>query len=63
MVCNLWDFPILRKGVSMYSHEFMKFLINYQKPEFDENLGKEVKNFRFKLMDIIFASVLLVSKK
>jgi hypothetical protein len=47
----------------MYSREFMRFLINYQKPEYKENIHKEVKYFRFGLFDRILASVLLLNKK
>lgn len=47
----------------MYSPEFMRFLINYQKPEYNENVHKVVKHFRFSLKDRVLASVLLLSKK
>lgn len=47
----------------MYSPEFMKYLINYQKGEYNKNVNKQVKNFRFSLKNIILASVLLVNKK
>ena len=47
----------------MYSPEFMRYLINYQKPEYKENIHKEVKYFRFSLKDRVLASVLLLSKK
>lgn len=47
----------------MYSPEFMKYLINYQKGEFNENVDKEVRHFRFSLKDRILASVLLLNKK
>lgn len=47
----------------MYSPEFMRYLINYQKGELNENVDKEVRHFRFGLKDRIFASVLLVNKK
>ncbi|MFA7658827.1 MAG: hypothetical protein WCY19_05280 [Candidatus Gastranaerophilaceae bacterium] len=47
----------------MYSHEFMRFLINYQKPEYNENVNKQVKNFRFSLKNNRLASVLLLNKK
>lgn len=32
----------------MFSPEFMRFLINYQKPEYDSNIYKQVKQFKFK---------------
>ena len=47
----------------MYSPEFMRFLINYQKPEYKENVHLHVKHFKFKLKDRILASVLLLNKK
>jgi hypothetical protein len=47
----------------MYSQEFMRYLINYQKPEYDESATRKVKYFRFGLRDRILASVLLLSKK
>ncbi|MDD3435703.1 MAG: hypothetical protein PHC64_00970 [Candidatus Gastranaerophilales bacterium] len=47
----------------MFSHDFMRYLINYQKPEYNDNIYKQVKNFRFSLKDRILASVLLLGKK
>lgn len=47
----------------MYSPDFMRYLINYQKGELNENVGKEVRYFRFSLKDRILASVLLINKK
>lgn len=47
----------------MYSPEFMRYLINYQKPEYNENIHKQVRNFKFSLKDRILASILLLSKK
>lgn len=47
----------------MYSPDFMRFLINYQKPEYNENIHKQVKYFRFSLLDRVLASVLLLNKK
>lgn len=47
----------------MYSREFMRYLINYQKPEYNENVNKQVKNFRFGFKDRVLASVLLLCKK
>lgn len=46
----------------MFSPEFMKYLINYQKPEYNENIHKHVKKFRFSLKDRILASVMLIIK-
>lgn len=46
----------------MYSREFMRYLINYQKPEYNENIHKSVKYFGFGLFDKL-ASVLLLGKK
>ena len=55
---------LFQKGVScMYSPEFMKFLINYQKPEYDNSVNKQVKNFRFNPKNNKLASVLLLNKK
>lgn len=56
---NFWD----SKRSVMYSPEFMRYLINYQKPEYNENVHKQVKNFKFGLKDRVLASVLLLSKK
>lgn len=53
----------MTKGAFMYSPEFMRYLINYQKPEYNENVHKQVKHFGFGLKDRILASVLLLSKK
>lgn len=47
----------------MYSPEFMRYLINYQKGEYNENVNKQIKHFRFSLKNLILASVLLVNKK
>lgn len=47
----------------MYSPEFMRYLINYQKPEYNQNVNKQVKYFKFSLLDRVLASVLLLSKK
>ena len=47
----------------MYSPEFMRYLINYQKPEYNENVNKQVRNFKFGLKDRVLASILLLSKK
>jgi hypothetical protein len=44
----------------MFSPEFMRYLINYQKPEYNENVHKQIKTFKFSLKDRIFASVLLL---
>lgn len=59
---KIWNLCIL-KGVVMYSKEFMRFLINYQKPEYNENVNKQVKYFSFGLKDRVLASILLLSKK
>lgn len=47
----------------MYSPEFMRYLINYQKGELNQSVDKEVRHFKFGLKDRILASVLLVNKK
>ena len=47
----------------MFSPELMRFLIDYQKPEYNKNVHKHVRNFRFSLKDRILAAVLLISKK
>lgn len=47
----------------MYSPEFMRYLINYQKPEYNENVNKQVKYFRFSLLDRVLASVHLLCRK
>jgi len=57
------DFWCPKKEFGMYSPEFMRFLINYQKPEYNENVHKVVKHFRFSFKDRVLASVLLLSKK
>lgn len=47
----------------MYSQEFIRFLFNYQKPEFKKDIYKETKHFgmRSKLSDL--ATVVLLNKK
>lgn len=47
----------------MFSPEFMKFLINYQTPEYDESVNKKVKTFKFDVRNNKLASVLLLNKK
>lgn len=47
----------------MFSPEFMKYLINYQTPEYNENVHKKVKNFKFSLKDRVLSYVLLINKK
>lgn len=47
----------------MYSPELMRFLINYQTPEYDESVNKKVKYFRFDIKSSRLASVLLLNKK
>ncbi len=61
-VCKTWDF-IFPKGVVMYSQEFMRFLIKYQTPDYDESVDHKVINFRFGLKTSRLAAVLLVNKK
>lgn len=46
----------------MYSPAFMRYLINYQKPEYNENLHKSVKHFGFGFMNKL-ASVLMLSRR
>lgn len=47
----------------MYSPEFMRYLINYQKEEPNQIVNKEIRHFRFSLKDRILAAVLLTHKK
>jgi len=47
----------------MYSPEFMRFLINYQKPEYDNSVNKQTKFFNFKTKHRTLAAVLLLNKK
>lgn len=47
----------------MFSPEFMRYLINYQMGGYNENVNKQVKHFRFNLLNLILATVLLVDKK
>lgn len=47
----------------MYSPEFMKFLINYQKPEYKEKQHIQIKYFKFGLKDRIVSYVYLLNKK
>lgn len=47
----------------MFSKEFMRFLINYQTPEYTNNVNKQVKNFRFNSKNNRLASVLLLNRK
>lgn len=47
----------------MYSPEFMRFLINYQTPEYNENANRQVRHFKFRLKDRVLASVLLLIKR
>ncbi len=50
----------------MFSPEFMRFLINYQKSECDNsvnNSDKQVKFFKFKSGHNKLASILLLNKK
>lgn len=61
-MCVFLEYWCSERGY-MYSQEFMRYLINYQKPEYNENIHKKVKHFRFSLKDRVLASVLLLSKK
>ena len=47
----------------MFSPEFMRFLINYQTPEYKEEKSKHVKYFRFSLKDRFLAYSTLFNKK
>lgn len=47
----------------MFSPELMRYIINYQKPEYNNNIYKQVKYFGFSLLDRVLASVLLLNKK
>lgn len=61
-VCvKVWNIPFERSF--MYSLEFMRYLINYQKGEYNEHVDKQIRNFRFNLEKLVLASVLLVNKK
>ena len=53
----------LQRGGKMYSQDFMKFLINYQKPEFDSSVNRQTKYFKFKNKNNTLASILLLIKK
>lgn len=60
----IWDYFGLQKECrKMYSKEFMRYLINYQKPEYDEKVNKQVKYFRFGLKNRASALVFLLNKK
>jgi hypothetical protein len=60
-MCGKFDF--YQKGGCMYSQEFMKFLINYQKPEFNDSVNKQVKYFNLNTRGNKLASILLLIKK
>lgn len=47
----------------MYSKEFMKFLINYQTPEYNKDIHKHTKTFKFEPKHGKLATVLLLNKK
>lgn len=47
----------------MYSPEFMRFLINYQKPEINNNIYRQTKNFKFSPRHNKLAAVLLLNRK
>lgn len=51
------------KGESMYSPEFMRYLINYQKPEYKETAHKKVHFFKFSIKNRVLSYVLLLNKK
>lgn len=61
-MCSNFGFWFSKRSV-MYSPELMKFLINYQKPEYNESLDRKVSHFRFSLKDRILASILLLNKR
>lgn len=46
----------------MFSPELMRFIINYQMPEYKKDLNKKVKNFKFKPKNRILAHVFLLNK-
>ncbi len=54
------DFFLSKRSV-MFSPEFMKFLINYQKPEYKPVEYKQVKYFKFKFSR--FALAFLLNRK
>ena len=54
---------LISEGALMYSPEFMKYLINYQKPEYDETVNKSVKYFKFGPKNNKLALEFLVNKK
>ena len=47
----------------MFSPEFMKYLINYQKPEYNESVERKTINFKFKHKNGKLAHVFLLNKK
>jgi len=47
----------------MYSPEFMRYLINYQKPEYNENVDSQVRNFKFGFKDRVLSYVYLLNKR
>jgi hypothetical protein len=54
---------MLKKECVMYSKEFMKFLINYQTPEYNKDIHKHTKTFKFEPKHGKLATVLLLNKK
>lgn len=53
-----------RKGVGcMYSPEFMRFLINYQKPDYNDKVNKSVKTFDLNPRNGKWAAILLPVRK
>ncbi len=48
----------------MYSYEFMKYLLNYQKPAYDSDIYKTSKSFNTNPLKFLkLAEVLLLNKK
>ncbi|MBP7212210.1 hypothetical protein KBA27_05185 [bacterium] len=47
----------------MYSEAFMRYLINYQKPEYDSSVDRDVRTIKFKKSGGKLAEVLLTVKK
>lgn len=47
----------------MFSPELMRFLINYQTPEYNKNIEKQTKNFHFGLKNRTLAKVFLADRK
>lgn len=62
-MCIWLGFLYFPKGVVMYSREFMRFLIKYQTPDYDESIDRKVEYFKFGVKNNKLASVLLTNKK